>query len=348
VKGAGNQIDFGARIYDSRTCKFLSIDPLADKYPDLGVYVFAANNPIKFIDVFRMGPGDPERKGWKEYIYTAVIDFPFYTDVGKENWKVLKAAVMAPTLATMNGYLGDLSFGLLNRSAEDIGLNEQYKKPYDQVSFVVGISPKPIPGGGSGSGMSPGLAYSSNGLSVLTKSTLNVFTSSVRTSFFILSSTSDKTSDNESSDEINARYDVPAEHAKSGKSFIGGLATFTKSNGYFATALDLMNPLTGERYTHKGTPTGREVFGMPYNEVLDKGGKIKAIIGNWSYGSNLAKLNELLRRNIPLEEAALQTFTGMQVKDRGFTQVKRIGGKLNADGITWDKVNIEFTRPSSN
>ncbi|SHN08049.1 RHS repeat-associated core domain-containing protein [Chitinophaga sp. CF418] len=151
VKGEGNQIAFEARAYDSRIGKFLSIDPLASKYPDFSAYAFAADNPIRYVDVLDMGPGDPPsgRKGWKELVYTAVLDFPFYTDTGKENWKALKAAVMPPTLATMNGGLLHLSYGLYSRSAEDIGLDAQYKGRYDAVTFVVGSAPI-VPSGGGG------------------------------------------------------------------------------------------------------------------------------------------------------------------------------------------------------
>lgn len=38
------------RIYDARIAKFLSVDPLASKYPAWSPYVFVYNNPLKFID----------------------------------------------------------------------------------------------------------------------------------------------------------------------------------------------------------------------------------------------------------------------------------------------------------
>ncbi len=50
VNGAGNSLDFGARIYDSRLGRWSSIDPLQAKYPFLSPYIFAAENPILFID----------------------------------------------------------------------------------------------------------------------------------------------------------------------------------------------------------------------------------------------------------------------------------------------------------
>lgn len=50
IKGSGNSLDFGARIYDSRLGRWLSVDPLAAKYPFASPYNFTLNNPILFID----------------------------------------------------------------------------------------------------------------------------------------------------------------------------------------------------------------------------------------------------------------------------------------------------------
>ena len=48
VKGEGNSVDFGARIYDSRVGKWLSVDYIAKQ--DVSPYQYASNNPIIFID----------------------------------------------------------------------------------------------------------------------------------------------------------------------------------------------------------------------------------------------------------------------------------------------------------
>lgn len=39
------------RIYDPRLGRFLSVDPLTAKYPELTPYQFASNNPIWNIDI---------------------------------------------------------------------------------------------------------------------------------------------------------------------------------------------------------------------------------------------------------------------------------------------------------
>ena len=46
----GGDYDFGARIYDSRLGRWLSIDPLWKVYTDLSTFNFVSNNPIYLID----------------------------------------------------------------------------------------------------------------------------------------------------------------------------------------------------------------------------------------------------------------------------------------------------------
>lgn len=48
--GNGNEYDFGARIYDPRLGRWLSVDPSQATYPELSPYNFTANNPIIFVD----------------------------------------------------------------------------------------------------------------------------------------------------------------------------------------------------------------------------------------------------------------------------------------------------------
>lgn len=51
MKGDGNSLDYGERIYDPRIAKFLSIDPKSNDYPFLSLYQFASNSPIAGIDI---------------------------------------------------------------------------------------------------------------------------------------------------------------------------------------------------------------------------------------------------------------------------------------------------------
>jgi len=48
--GDGNELDFGARIYSPRLSKWLSVDPMQQKYPNLSPYNFSMNSPISLMD----------------------------------------------------------------------------------------------------------------------------------------------------------------------------------------------------------------------------------------------------------------------------------------------------------
>jgi RHS repeat-associated protein len=80
VKGSGNSLDFGARIYDSRFGRWLSLDPLAQKYPELSPYNFVAGNPILYID--------PDGKiieiSYKENVDGKEVAKTFIYEYGKE------------------------------------------------------------------------------------------------------------------------------------------------------------------------------------------------------------------------------------------------------------------------
>ncbi len=51
IKGVENSYDYGARIYDPRLGKWLSLDPLQAKYPNLSPYNYTANSPLIYRDV---------------------------------------------------------------------------------------------------------------------------------------------------------------------------------------------------------------------------------------------------------------------------------------------------------
>lgn len=57
----GGDYDFGARIYDPRLGRFLSIDPLTKNYPFFSGYLFARNCPIKLLDISGQYGGEKTR-----------------------------------------------------------------------------------------------------------------------------------------------------------------------------------------------------------------------------------------------------------------------------------------------
>ncbi|MGB0870933.1 MAG: RHS repeat domain-containing protein [Flavobacteriales bacterium] len=50
IKGYGNSVDFGARMYDPRLGRWFAVDPLAGKFPDLSPYNYSINNPVYLTD----------------------------------------------------------------------------------------------------------------------------------------------------------------------------------------------------------------------------------------------------------------------------------------------------------
>jgi len=51
VKGEGNSLDYGARIYDSRLGRWMALDPMMAKYPNESPYTYAGNNPTYLVDI---------------------------------------------------------------------------------------------------------------------------------------------------------------------------------------------------------------------------------------------------------------------------------------------------------
>jgi len=50
VNGNGVNYDYGARVYDARVGRFLSVDPIENQYPELTPYQFSSDSPIESID----------------------------------------------------------------------------------------------------------------------------------------------------------------------------------------------------------------------------------------------------------------------------------------------------------
>lgn len=97
VKGLGNSIDFGARIYDSRIGRFLSLDPRSREFSFMSPYCFAANNPIYFVDKDGKGPLHP-KTGIRVELGISDFESMWFFSVGKPTKDI--HGITDPGLAT--------------------------------------------------------------------------------------------------------------------------------------------------------------------------------------------------------------------------------------------------------
>jgi RHS repeat-associated protein len=101
LNGAGNDLDFGARIYDARLGRWLACDPLAKKYPHSSPFIYSLNTPIGAYDpdgkrvYFIAGAGN-DQAGWN------------YTN----RWSSVFNAngIQFKTINASHGSIGDMAF----------------------------------------------------------------------------------------------------------------------------------------------------------------------------------------------------------------------------------------------
>ena len=54
--------DYGARMYEPGLCRFMTMDPLCEKYYNISPYAYCSNNPIRFVDPTGMQKEEPEKQ----------------------------------------------------------------------------------------------------------------------------------------------------------------------------------------------------------------------------------------------------------------------------------------------
>jgi RHS repeat-associated protein len=97
----GSSLNFKYRMYDSRIGRFLGVDPLASKYPELSPYHFTGNNPIRFVDFDGQDFGIKVNHKEKTIVVVANV----YTTSEKSYKQALKSAGLWNTkTATVDGY----------------------------------------------------------------------------------------------------------------------------------------------------------------------------------------------------------------------------------------------------
>ena len=93
LKGEGNQQDYGMRIYDPRLGRFLSVDPITNKYPYYSPYQFAGNSPIKFIDLDGLEPEEPDQHEYEGKVSTINSAFNKSGGDDKYQWEMFDSEI---------------------------------------------------------------------------------------------------------------------------------------------------------------------------------------------------------------------------------------------------------------
>ncbi|MEA3496493.1 MAG: RHS repeat-associated core domain-containing protein, partial [Bacteroidota bacterium] len=121
IKGNGNSLDFGARIYDARLGKWLAVDPYNGKYPDLSPYHFGYNNPIITIDPNGKENviviGSPENRNWYSFKNAGKVEATRILDHFTENNE-------ATTVLINTTYFSSSQLSIVKAELVENGINE--------------------------------------------------------------------------------------------------------------------------------------------------------------------------------------------------------------------------------
>ena len=132
ISGTGNSQDYGNRIYDPRICRFPSVDPITNKYPELTPYQFASNSPIYGIDL----------DGLEIFCIHGTWSNPkTFSVLQNENYKTIMNITHNNVAMTFkwSGYNTDKA---RRRAAKDLAnfVIEQHKKTPDEPITLLGHS----------------------------------------------------------------------------------------------------------------------------------------------------------------------------------------------------------------
>ena len=143
-KETGEQ-DYGMRIYDPKIAKFLSVDILITKYPNLTPYQFSGNSPIAFTDLDGGEPTWPQKPG--EAITTKPIDIDWIKKLGF-NQQMIQGTTIDPISRLPKAEIIPYQAGGGNRFGSDqiwrmrqlFSINYSMRKghPNDQDKFYKG------------------------------------------------------------------------------------------------------------------------------------------------------------------------------------------------------------------
>ena len=116
-------IDFGARMYDPAIARWMSVDPLAEKYYPMSTYGYCVDSPVSFIDPKGMEWEKPkEAERLKKSIDKKITSLN--NDIAKDQAKIAGGGLNEKQIARCKGRISEANERIsnLNTSKADIDL----------------------------------------------------------------------------------------------------------------------------------------------------------------------------------------------------------------------------------
>lgn len=294
---------------------------------DSGVSDYSAfyNNPILFSDILGSRPGDPPGT-FRSFInrvntYQNVVFIIFDHQVralgnstlGRAGGKTANQ-ILASTVGLVNGKTSQQTFGILNRSAESLNINEEYRGWFNGGTLVGQSDPSSVSLVGGG-GSSPSLAFASGSSSVVTQ-VANAVPVAIQVSTTLLAnavqgrSSSEENSDNGAKTLADFKEDLPNSFNGIDKTHLN--AAIGDMNGK-----PIIDPRSGKVWDHLDDITGH---------MRSLNGKIRQLekfINNGKFMESVLKEANTLRNNLQkqydsyqaaLTNAANETGTRINLK----------------------------------
>ena len=126
IKGGLNVYDYGARHYDPVLGRFMTMDPMVEKYYSWSPYAYCLNNPLKYID----------SDGRQVIPVPAPVPLPIYYPITSTNYKYpatyeVKQAVNNGVNSAMDFVKSSFTLGMLTTISTVISADQAISPEYD-------------------------------------------------------------------------------------------------------------------------------------------------------------------------------------------------------------------------
>jgi len=372
---------YGARYHAGWLCRFISVDPLKDKFPFYSTYQYAGNKPITFIDLDGLEEGCSSHNctGSNPPSYTVTVTdanattFSPRTAQGSgmgisedEFWNFLGEAVSelgVMTIEVLNkagswqnhaGYSGPSARPNLEKAQQEIEMMKNLPKQLDPNVQIENFSETVVTGTfnlvegvveGDGRKFARGVPFAievAGGAKAFIKLDAGSVTRKMDNGINLKDS--DVPIGKNSLDNVSLKSS--SKYGETVTMLEDGtqLAKGGVTDGFLDFEINVKVGQGGTKVA-KGANVFDEFFtAVAQENGLDAIKGIKAVWYSGELGDNLATFNKLIKQGVAPKNAAKQTFTGIMADSKGFSNVSQIVGPQNADGTYKYVLGAYFTK----